>query len=127
MTPHEGSTESVPNLRDGSSHRASTWTVAPSAPGRWLDSCAEDSPSGLWRSLGKRVGLTPSGVQIPYPPRRRACDVLKRAHRPFLVPPQHPVQIRSATDLQPISSPISTAFVATRWLGRVVWHLLCRG
>src|SRR4051794_104592 len=28
----------------------------------------EDSPSGLWRSLGKRVGLTPSGVQIPYPP-----------------------------------------------------------
>ena len=29
---------------------------------------AEDSPSGLWRSLGKRVGLTPSGVQIPYPP-----------------------------------------------------------
>ena len=29
---------------------------------------AEDSPSGLWRSLGKRVGLTPSGVRIPYPP-----------------------------------------------------------
>src|SRR5699024_4230618 len=31
-------------------------------------SSAEDSPSGLWRSLGKRVGLTPSGVRIPYPP-----------------------------------------------------------
>ena len=29
----------------------------------------EDSPSGLWRTLGKRVGLTPSGVRIPYPPR----------------------------------------------------------
>src|SRR3981081_2520456 len=28
----------------------------------------EDSPSGLWRSPGTRVGLTPSGVQIPYPP-----------------------------------------------------------
>ena len=28
----------------------------------------EDSPSGLWRSLGKRVGLTPSGVRTPYPP-----------------------------------------------------------
>jgi hypothetical protein len=28
----------------------------------------EDSPSGLWRTLGKRVGLTPSGVRIPHPP-----------------------------------------------------------
>ena len=32
-------------------------------------SSTEDSPSGLWRSLGKRVGVTPSGVRIPYPPR----------------------------------------------------------
>jgi hypothetical protein len=29
---------------------------------------AEDSPRGLWRSLGKRVGLTPSRVRIPHPP-----------------------------------------------------------
>ena len=29
----------------------------------------EDSPSGLWRSPGTRVGGNPSGVQIPYPPR----------------------------------------------------------
>ena len=28
----------------------------------------EDSPSGLWRTPGTRVGLTPSGVQIPHPP-----------------------------------------------------------
>ena len=35
---------------------------------RPLHSSAEDSPSGLWRTLGKRVGLTPSRVQIPYPP-----------------------------------------------------------
>ena len=28
----------------------------------------EDSPSGLWRTPGTRVGFTPSGVQIPYPP-----------------------------------------------------------
>ena len=28
----------------------------------------EDSPRGLWRSLGKRVGSDPSRVQIPYPP-----------------------------------------------------------
>ena len=34
----------------------------------WVISPTEDSPSGLWRSLGKRVGLTPSGVRIPYPP-----------------------------------------------------------
>ena len=36
---------------------------------RPVASSAEDSPSGLWRSLGKRVGRNPSGVQIPYPPR----------------------------------------------------------
>ena len=35
-----------------------------------LDCSAEDSPRGLWRTLGKRVGLTPSRVQIPYPPPR---------------------------------------------------------
>ena len=35
---------------------------------RPLDCTAEDSPRGLWRTLGKRVGLTPSRVQIPYPP-----------------------------------------------------------
>ena len=29
----------------------------------------EDSPSGLWRTLGKRVGCKPSGVRIPHPPR----------------------------------------------------------
>ena len=28
----------------------------------------EDSPRGLWRSLGKRVGFTPSRVRISYPP-----------------------------------------------------------
>ena len=30
--------------------------------------CTEDSPSGLWRTLGKRVGCKPSGVRIPHPP-----------------------------------------------------------
>ena len=29
----------------------------------------EDSPSGLWRTLGKRVGCKPSRVRISYPPR----------------------------------------------------------
>ncbi|MDQ1294380.1 MAG: putative polymerase subunit gamma and tau [Actinomycetota bacterium] len=33
-----------------------------------IDSPVEDSPSGLGRTIGNRVGLTPSGVQIPYPP-----------------------------------------------------------
>ena len=46
----------------------------------------EDSPSGLWRSLGKRVGFTPSGVQIPYPPRRQQGGVHRfGAPRPLLV------------------------------------------
>jgi hypothetical protein len=31
-------------------------------------SSMEDSHSGLVRTPGTRVGLTPSGVQIPYPP-----------------------------------------------------------
>ena len=36
----------------------------------------EDSPSGLWRTLGKRVGCKPSGVRIPHPPPppRNPCD-----------------------------------------------------
>ena len=35
----------------------------------WVMCSAEDSPSGLWRSPGTRVGVySPSGVQIPYPP-----------------------------------------------------------
>ena len=33
----------------------------------WLQHL-EDSPSGLWRTLGKRVGCKPSGVRIPHPP-----------------------------------------------------------
>src|SRR5699024_10155516 len=43
------------------------WRIRPTG-GDTVPSSAEDSPSGLWRSLGKRVGLTPSGVRIPYPP-----------------------------------------------------------
>ena len=35
----------------------------------WVMCSPEDSPSGLWRSPGTRVGVySPSGVQIPYPP-----------------------------------------------------------
>src|SRR4051794_33132499 len=37
------------------------------APGR-IPGALEDSPSGLWRSLGKRVGGNPSGVRISHPP-----------------------------------------------------------
>src|SRR5689334_13070829 len=33
-----------------------------------LSSDTEDSPRGLWRTLGKRVGFTPSRVRIPHPP-----------------------------------------------------------
>src|SRR5215469_1695219 len=38
---------------------------APAAP---VSCPAEDSPSGLGRTLGKRVGGNPSGVRISYPP-----------------------------------------------------------
>lgn len=31
-------------------------------------SIVEGSPSGLWRTLGKRVGCKPSRVRIPLPP-----------------------------------------------------------
>ncbi len=35
----------------------------------------EDSPSGLWRTLGKRVGCKPSGVRIPHPPQNEKDPV----------------------------------------------------
>ena len=39
-----------------------------------LAQAEEDSPSGLWRSPGTRVGCKPSGVQIPYPPQHQRPD-----------------------------------------------------
>jgi hypothetical protein len=33
-----------------------------------LEASQENSPSGLWRALGKRVGCKPSGVRIPHSP-----------------------------------------------------------
>src|SRR5262245_57735412 len=56
-TPHEG----LPQL----------YPFPPRAERR-LSFFAEDSPSGLGRTLGKRVGLTPSRVRISYPPQREA-------------------------------------------------------
>src|SRR3546814_12768081 len=40
----------------------------PASPTQRVASSAELSPSGLWRPLGKQVGLTPSGVRIPPSP-----------------------------------------------------------
>ena len=37
----------------------------------------EDSPSGLWRTLGKRVGFTPSRVRISYPPPAESWTVVQ--------------------------------------------------
>jgi hypothetical protein len=62
MTPREGS-ESRVRARH-----------CPLTKWLWVTSPTEDSPSGLWRSLGKRVGLTPSGVRIPYPPPEQALE-----------------------------------------------------
>ena len=39
----------------------------------------EDSPSGLWRTLGKRVGCKPSGVRIPHPPQASGDGLSRRA------------------------------------------------
>ena len=77
MTPYEGSPPSLAQRRTALKLR----TPTPSAPlGRpsfsirplvgYPRTCChqEDSPSGLWRRLGKAVGLTPSGVRIPHPP-----------------------------------------------------------
>ena len=67
-------------------------------------SFAEDSPSGLWRSLGKRVGLTPSGVRIPYPPPRgNAGDFDVRGLRRFLR--SGPVSMRKSHTLPRCRSP----------------------
>lgn len=55
MTPHEGSATTVT-------------TAARTAERARVPSWAEDSPSGLGRTLGKRVGGNPSRVRISYPP-----------------------------------------------------------
>ncbi len=75
MSPHEGLRRvygaSPPNADSGlAPHRF----VA--HPSNQVTSPAEDSPSGLWRSLGKRVGCKPSGVRIPYPPPLQSFDSL---------------------------------------------------
>src|SRR5690606_40465154 len=56
-----------------------------SAPLPRVPSDADDSPSGLWRTLGKRVGSTPSGVRIPHPPPDEG-PVTGRGRGPFVVP-----------------------------------------
>ena len=58
MTPHEGPTNSL--------RRAAAAFGLAKLP--QVASAAEDSPSGLWRTLGKRVGGNPSRVRIPHPP-----------------------------------------------------------
>src|SRR5689334_8235004 len=52
-TPHEGLPREYP-VREGGH--------------RWVSWRTEDSPRGLGRTLGKRVGFTPSRVRISYPP-----------------------------------------------------------
>jgi hypothetical protein len=52
----------------------------------WVISPTEDSPSGLWRSLGKRVGSNPSGVQIPYPPPAQALALVRGLRQFSTVP-----------------------------------------
>ena len=63
--------------------------VGAASTGRWrrfggtaarpVESAAEDSPSGLGRTIGNRVGGDPSRVQIPYPPPPRGGHPLPGA------------------------------------------------
>lgn len=100
MTPHEGPSERLPDpapgcepSRPASRDRSHHPGLAPRmgvpiysflvARGCRRVERLEDSPSGLWRTLGKRVGCKPSGVRIPHPP------------------PQFPLRRRLAGNLQP--------------------------
>ena len=80
MTPHEGSPRSLtaphpaaptpptalhPLAADASGRRSAPLC---GAAARSVPSSAEDSPSGLGRTLGKRVGGNPSRVRISHPP-----------------------------------------------------------
>src|SRR5690606_12347013 len=80
MTPHEGSVRESIGPRRVSRTRTfhSSDRYFPGRDGKPVRSTvrlhvewsAEDSPSGLGRTLGKRVGGNPSRVRIPYPPHR---------------------------------------------------------
>lgn len=50
----------------------------------------EDSPSGLWRTLGKRVGCKPSGVRIPHPPPPIRDRQVPDFFMPYLLPLPRP-------------------------------------
>ena len=72
MTPREGSALIV---------RAPRRRPTPGFPGRAhppVSSSAEDSHSGLGRTLGKRVGGNPSRVRIPHPPPDATARTLHR-------------------------------------------------
>lgn len=56
---------------------------------------SEDSPSGLWRTLGKRVGCKPSGVRIPHPP--RVAPVIVEIPGFFVATLEHPNILPSAS------------------------------
>ena len=71
--------------------------------GRVRSANKEDSPSGLWRTPGTRVGFTPSGVQIPHPPQKRSTPC-PRAHAPgegFFVSAVRRLQTRAACAASP--------------------------
>ena len=115
MTPHEGPSERLPDPAPGcepppptSRDRSHRPGLAPGmgvpiysflvARGCRRVERLEDSPSGLWRTLGKRVGCKPSGVRIPHPPppiRDRQvpdflCLIYSRFSRSALLPRPSP-------------------------------------
>src|SRR3954447_6617636 len=67
------------SVRDPAPPSTSVRPLPPVSPGpvEAVRFRAEDSPRGLWRSLGKRVGFTPSRVRISYPPPRPPGEALR--------------------------------------------------
>src|SRR5206468_5429343 len=125
MTPHEGSASQSTGLRPRHVMRrirltgCSSGRYAPcstSVVPKSLSSPAEDSPSGLGRTLGKRVGGNPSRVRISYPPpvphRARCRRAPPFAVGPFVVcgrrarPPQH---VRAPATIEALSAGSRTA------------------
>ena len=69
-TPHEGLSSSLPNPP----WRPHSPSPPPGPDRSYVFWRTEDSPSGLGRTLGKRVGGNPSRVRISYPPHLRRPD-----------------------------------------------------
>src|SRR5581483_8284534 len=84
VTPHEGSAKKDSPSRAAPEPVPENAMVWRSTRLRPVSLPAEDSPSGLGRTLGKRVGGNPSRVQISYPPLNEGTPDRARRGQGFL-------------------------------------------